>query len=349
MQAGCAVYVAVCFAFVACSSAQQSTTNGENEAGSSQAGAGGAGQGGEGDTAGAAGLPNDTNGGRGGSAAGGAPAGSGGAAAGGGAAANAGGTAGKAATGGTSGAPGSDCGKLADCDTFESYTPGSRPGGPWTGFETTNGSVTVDETRAFRGSKRSVKISINPAAEMTARMRHAGTGLLPADEIFMRMMVWMDAPPRGSGHWNWMWGEGTVTQKSGGKLINAFIASGGSLSGGTWMLYGGSANNGFQDCFAQASTAFPVGRWVCYEAHFNGKSNSAETWIDGKRDELLSVEDAQPLTGQCVPGFNYTNNLWYIPRIEKAFFGFKVYHTLNASATAWIDDVAISTTRIGCP
>lgn len=64
---------------------------------------------------------------------------------------------------------------------------------------------------------------------------------------------------------------------------------------------------------------------------------------------VLDVQNAQPLTGQCVPGFNYTDGLWYIPRVERAFFGFKVYHTLSGSATAWLDDVAISTKRIGCP
>ena len=243
-----------------------------------------------------------------------------------------------------------ECAKLANCDTFETYASASRPGGPWTGFEVAGGSLAVDQTRGFKGSKKSVKITVNPGGDMTARMRHSGGGLLPADGLYMRMMVWMDAPPKGSGHWNWMWAEGNASAKSGGKLNNAFVASGGNLgNGSTWILYGGGANGGYQDCYASAQTKFPLGRWACYEFHLDGKTNSGEAWVDGKPDSVLGFQDAESTFGQCLAGNNFTNGLWYVPKIEKAFFGFTVYHTLNSTATAWLDDIAISTTRIGCP
>ncbi len=291
-------------------------------------------------------------GGEGGHAVGGA--GSGGTAG----AAGSGGTAGAAMGGGAGtssmgggggGAPGTPCAQLAHCDSFESYTTGSRPGGPWTGFEV-GGTLAVDETRGFGGSKKSVKIIATPGGGMTSRMRHSGAGVLPADEIYLRMMVWMDAVPKGEGHWNWLWGEGNASQQSGGKLNNAFVASGGSLaSGRTWMLYGGGAAGGYQDCFAHAQTRFPLGRWVCYEFYLSSKTNTGHAWVDGRLDELLSFDDAQPLSGQCLPGHNFTGGKWFVPRIEKVFFGWKMYHTLDSAATAWIDDAAISTKRIGCP
>jgi hypothetical protein len=316
------------------------------------AGQSGSSDGGKSSTGGSGGTASTSTGGSAGIAQGGSTVGggTGGSVAAGGSSGKPGGSGGAAAAGGAPGGPASvECSKLANCDTFETYTTAGKPAGPWTGFETSGGTIVVDETRGFGASKKSIKITVNPGGDMTARMRHMGTGVLPADELFMRMMVWIDAPPKGKGHWNWMWGEGNVSQKSGGQLSDAFVASGGNLEGGSWMLYGGGAKGGFQDCFASARTVLPVGRWACYEFHLDSKTNSVDAWIDGKFDEYLSVQDAQPLTGTCGTGFNYTGGLWYIPKVEKAFFGWKVYHTLTSTATAWLDDIAISTKRIGCP
>jgi len=354
-----AIFVCMLVACTGGNDAKTGTSDGEGGTGGEQD-SGGNGEGGQSVSGGNGGKAAVVTGGNGGSTATGGTAGM----STGGATNNAGGSGGSAGSagkpGGTGGAPSAggapggtvavECSKLANCDTFESYTTAGKPAGPWTGFETPGGTLAVDETRGFGGSKKSIKITVNPGGDMTARMRHMGSGLLPADELYMRMMVWMDAPPKGSGHWNWMWGEGNVSQKSGGKLSDAFIASGGNLNGGTtWMLYGGGASGGYQDCWAQAQTKLPVGRWACYEFHQNSKTNSGDSWIDGKLDEIVGFQDAQPLTGQCLPGNNFTNGLWYIPKVEKAFFGWKMYHTLSGTATAWLDDIAISTKRIGCP
>jgi len=272
---------------------------------------------------------------------------------------NAGGSSGAAGKpGGTGGAPSAggapggtvsmECSKLANCDTFESYNAG-QPGGAWAGFEVSSGSLSVDQTRGFAGSKKSVKITVTPGGG-TARMRNNSPGVLPAVELYMRMMVWIDAPPKGSGHWNWMWGEGNAGPQSGGKLGNTFVASGGNLANGqTWMLYGGNGGGGYQDCFSTAQTKFPVGKWTCYEFHLDSKTNSGHSWINGRLDEIVGFDNAQSLVGQCLPDHNLTNGLWYVPKIDKAFFGFKMFHTLNETATAWLDDIAISTKRIGCP
>ena len=351
-------FVVLVSLFMSCSSRPTSSEGDESVAGGTagmgqnEGGAGGDGciANGEGgcDVSGSGGTTVAVSGGKGGAQ---VVAGSGGS--GGAAGSLAGGAGGKAESSGGApmgGSHSAECTSLPNCDGFETYSTSARPAGPWTGFEVTGGTLAVDETRGFGGSKKSVKITVNPGGEKTARMRHVGAGLLPADQIYMRMMVWMDAAPQGAGHWNWMLGEGNATQATGGKLSSAFIASGGNLTGGsTWMLYGGGASGGYQDCFAAAQTKLPTGRWACYEFHLNSKTNTGQSWVDGKFDELLAFEDAQPLTGQCLGGHNFTNGLWYVPRIEKVFFGFKIYHTLNATATAWIDDVAIGNKRIGCP
>lgn len=258
-------------------------------------------------------------------------------------------TGGRMAAGGAGGS-GLSCAELSNCDSFEAYASGSRPAGPWTAFEVSGGSLSVDETRSFGTGKKSLKISVSPGGEMLARMQHKGTGVLPAESLYMRMMVYMDEAPKGSGHWNWMGAEGTVAAKSGGRLSNAYVGNGGNLTGGsTWMIYAAGANGGFQDCFSAASTKLPTKQWACFELYLDAKTDRALAWVNGKPDDLLSVDAAVPLAGNCVPGFDYTNGKWFIPRLEKLYFGWRMYHTLAAPAAAWLDDIAIGTTRIGCP
>ena len=243
------------------------------------------------------------------------------------------------------------CAQLPGCDDFENYTSGQRPAGEWTGFEVDGGSLAVDGTRGFGASRKSIKISVNAGdGGRKARMQHKGTGLLPADVVFMRMMFWMEgATPRGEGHWNWIWGDGDLSLKSGGLMNNASIATGGFLgSDNTFLLYTGAKQASFVDCFSPSSTKIPVGRWACLEFELNSTTNSVRSWIDGKLDLAASVEQGIPISGMCVAGHN-PPGLWLVPRPQRVFFGWTMFHSVGAPATAWLDDIAMATTRIGCP
>lgn len=124
------------------------------------------------------------------------------------------------ATGGQAGgatAPLSTC-EAPACDDFEKYSAGTRPGAPWSEFEVSaTGGLSVDASRAFSGT-RSMKFTMSPGADMVARMRHAGSGVVPGKEVFMRAMMFLEKTITGQGvfHWNLMRTEGNNSIVAGG-------------------------------------------------------------------------------------------------------------------------------------
>ncbi len=243
------------------------------------------------------------------------------------------------------------CTAQAGCEGFESHTTGSRPGTPWKDFETPGGTIVVDESRAFSG-KRSVKILATAGDSRVVRMGHSGNGLLPADKLYARMMVWLDAAPQGNNlHWNWIRMGGDARGESGGKLHDVTVAPGGSSTGTSWTHYGGGASGGYQDCFVRGAQKLPTGRWACVEMMVNAQTDDVDIWIDGKHDDLTSVAGGAtvPGIGACVPGHDFTMGRWLIPKINRLAFGFSMAHTLGASRTMWIDEVVVGGSRVGCP
>lgn len=243
------------------------------------------------------------------------------------------------------------CTDQGGCEDFESHTTGTRPGAPWKDFETPGGSIVVDESRAFSG-KRSAKITATAGDSRVVRMWHSGNGLLPADKLYARMMVWLDAAPQGNNlHWNWIRMGGDARGESGGKLHDVTVAPGGSSTGTSWTHYGGGASGGYQDCFVRGAQKLPIGRWACVEMMANAQTNDVDIWIDGKRDDLSSVEGGAPVPGigSCVLGHDFTMGRWLIPKINRLAFGFSMAHTLTASRTMWIDEIFVGGSRVGCP
>ncbi len=240
------------------------------------------------------------------------------------------------------------CSSIANCDDFEAYNANGNPGGQWSGFATTGGSIAVDTTRAFSGTK-SVKITMTPSAN-EVHMRHGGYGMLPANNLFVRMQVWLDAAPTGDAlHWHWIQARGNVSAESGGKLGDVFLGPGASNGGNSWILYGGGGSGGYQDCFISTNVRLPVGKWMCYEFQIDGAGNNLHTWIDGKLDEAGDLTAGAPLVGGCIAGHDFTNGIWYIPPVRDLFFGWHKYHTLAATRTIWVDDVIVSANRAACP
>lgn len=85
------------------------------------------------------------------------------------------------------------------------------------------------------------------------------------------------------------------------------------------------------------SEALPVGAWECFEYHL-GTDGSIETWLNSA----------------AIPGLFTKGNLndagWaastIIPKITGVYFGWESYS--GDVNTFWYDDIAISSTRVGC-
>jgi hypothetical protein len=74
------------------------------------------------------------------------------------------------------------------------------------------------------------------------------------------------------------------------------------------------------------------GTWYCVEVYFNGTGNEAQVWIDGEALTGLHVTEASMCAG-------------WAPTFTHIKFGAGANSNIGA---IWYDDIAVSTTRIGC-
>jgi hypothetical protein len=241
-------------------------------------------------------------------------------------------------------APSSDpCKTALLCDNFDTYAVGAAPAGPWKTATNANGSVKVDQARAFSGAQ-SVKVATdNKAAYQRAFFYVENAPVFPTmgNVIYGRMMVWTDQAPMDGVHWTNIQGEGPASAL--GKSFTALYRFGGMS---TQHLMGNYETSGVAtDCWNSSKTAtMPTGRWACMEWRFNGPNDEMNFWLDGQPVPDLTVVDK----GQgCVS--HDTMDHWFAPQFSRMNLGFESYQADSAPRTLWIDDVVLDTKPIGCP
>ena len=97
------------------------------------------------------------------------------------------------------------------------------------------------------------------------------------------------------------------------------------------------------DCWHHANKrVIPVGTWTCIEWKFDGTTNGMQLWLDREPADDLTV------TGHGDGCVNAANDFaWTAPTFASFDLGWESYQQDDAR-TAYIDDVAISKTKIGC-
>jgi hypothetical protein len=327
--------------FMACSQGSPSTPV-VPSAGSGGAGAG-AGAGGAataGATSGAAGADGvaGTTGGALGSGGSGGSATSGGASA---------GSAGQAGAGGMGG--GDPCVGALYCDDFDSYPASGNPGGPWvtsTQYSgNMNGTVSIDATHAYSGAS-----SVHFAAPGSTSFEHAFISLQGApyfpvanNTFFGRMMIYVTKLPASTVHWTMIEGLGTMVPGFP-ELTEVVYRYGGQINGDQLMAnYDNKPTHG--DCAQRSTTKVPKNAWTCVEWRFDGALKELDFWMDGVKNEALSVKQEANDTGTCQN--EAWSGIWEPPTFSSIAIGFQHYQ--QGAGELWIDDFAIDTQKIGCP
>ena len=83
------------------------------------------------------------------------------------------------------------------------------------------------------------------------------------------------------------------------------------------------------------------------EWHFEVASQELEFWIDGKPDHAREASAPQR---NCLPGQRpWRANGARRRRFDSLYMGFERYADTANDQDLWIDDVALSTRRVGCP
>ncbi|TPX16872.1 uncharacterized protein E0L32_003434 [Thyridium curvatum] len=89
-----------------------------------------------------------------------------------------------------------------------------------------------------------------------------------------------------------------------------------------------------------SSKALPTGSWQCFEYHL-GPDGTVETWLNG--DAIAGLTSK---AGTANPNAAQWQRSSIKPKVTAIYFGWESYG--GDSNTFWYDDIAVSSTRVGC-
>ena len=236
----------------------------------------------------------------------------------------------------TAGAPSGNCTGALICEDFEAYT--GTPGDPWKITKNSAGSVTIDSAQHKSGSK-AVKFTTTGAMDYQQAYISLEKIFPVANNAFYgRMMIYATKAANDGVHWTMIEGEGPATAQG---ISNAQVRYGGQHMQGLMANYDSTGKT--SDCWQHSATKMPEAKWACMEWYFDGATNTQKFWLDGQAiADLTVVEEGDGCVSQG------TGGKWFYPSFTRLNLGWGSYQK-DDPREVWIDDVAVGTTRIGCP
>jgi hypothetical protein len=273
-------------------------------------------------------------GGRGGSSNGSAGTGGAGGGRGGNAAGGGGGTSGSGGTGGAAGLGGQSLcapGKFVICESFESTSVGGVPSG-WS----KHGDAAVQADQAARGTHA---LKIGAAASGERRL-------------------YTDASLLGSGHWGRIFykvqlpaplpGAGNVIHST----LVAFQGNGPQNGSSEYRVVDTVEDSNGKHQFlwnVQPSSASEFGKGSAYNWSYDGNWHCAEWHVDGATQSYQFFIDGAEVTQIAIANGAGKYSGTDIPNVfTQARVGWNNYQSASPGFVAWIDEIAMHTSRIGC-
>ena len=235
-------------------------------------------------------------------------------------------------------------------DDFESHASGQLPGKPWSEETYKSGAViTVDTAHAFSG-QQALHIFTPRGAKyrrgyVAIHLAHPVPEAMPG--MYGRARVYLDeapvslpgAPPV---HWTLLQGEG----RSADDRYNSIYRLGVEGQGGTQLMANFETTPPVTtDCKLNSPEKLPVRRWACVEWHMDVASNEMQFWLDGRK--VVRVAGKPGMAGAC-RGDDLQGEWLAPPKFDSFYIGFERYADSVNDQNLWIDDVALSTKRVGC-
>jgi hypothetical protein len=158
--------------------------------------------------------------------------------------------------------------------------------------------------------------------------------------------MYLDATPNATAHW-------TIVQAEGRSADNGhdiFYRYGGQQQNGAGLMASYDTNNNFAtDCYTHSAMRMPVQNWTCVEWHFVVATNELELWMNGNEVNDIHVRDRPTTQGSgCLN--NAAGGEWVAPTsFTTLHLGWENYQSSTNDRNLWVDDVAIGTSRLGCP
>ena len=238
---------------------------------------------------------------------------------------------------GTGGAGGGNagCNGALFCDDFESYA--QVPGAPWTVRKNAQGNVVIDGAQHKSGTKAAKFTTTGAMSYQQAFISLSSVFPVAQNAFYGRMMIYATEAANDGVHWTMIQGDGPAP----GGITSAKVRYGGQQQKRLMANYDSVGKK--SDCWQHSATKMPEAKWACMEWYFDGATNTQKFWLDGAAIDDLTV------TGQgegCIA--HETEDKWVFPTFASLSLGWESYQT-DAPREVWIDDVALSTTKIGCP
>lgn len=226
------------------------------------------------------------------------------------------------ASGSDAAAPGgSGCAGVTSkfCDDFEQQTAGQAPTGAFT-VSGKAGSIVVDTSKAFSGTKSLHIVSAKPAPG--AMLQFAKQ--FPANDVHGRAMFYVMRTPSGQ-HWD---------------LVYSYTSN--NVQWELGGMYGKFMFTVDPPDHAITSNPFPTGKWFCLQWEFKYGGTPATSGYVAKMDG--TVLDKGQWTGADPSGMT-----WMVGPYKNLNVGWNTYGSSDVDVELWVDDVAFGDSEIACP
>jgi len=224
------------------------------------------------------------------------------------------------------------------CDDFET---GQLDAKKWkTNKPTASASITLDGQHVHSG-QFAVHIKFVPGQQSTAMITESVTFPAASNSFYTRMFAYFSpeipAAPTGDFHTGFIIGTGNNDK--------------GNVQAGMGMIGSAKQFLGYSIFFADpkfefgpwSATKITPNQWLCIELFENGADPTTEIrqiWVNGTELTDLKSSSAVAAAGK------QPNHL--PPKFDMVSLGVWEYHPIPTLSDIWIDDVRVSSKKIGC-
>jgi hypothetical protein len=256
------------------------------------------------------------------------------------------GSGGASGSSGAAGASGAADGGLSDCVTAgtelcDDFESGQLDAKKWkTNKPTGSASITLDALHVHSG-QYAVHIKVVPGQQTTAMITESVTFPTASNSFYARMFAYFSpdipAAPSGDFHTGFLMGSGN------NNLGNCQAAVGLIGSAKQFLGYSIFFANPKYEFGPWSATKVTPNQWLCIELFEDGSNPATEVrqiWVNGT--ELTDLRSSSAMAA----GNQNPNHL--PPKFDLVSFGLWEYHPIPTLSDMWIDDVRVSSKKIGC-
>jgi hypothetical protein len=226
------------------------------------------------------------------------------------------------------------CNNALFCEDFEDYAVGGLPAGaPWANEVGGGATLSIDGT-TVQGT-RSLHVRTADGGHGYIRVNNFAP---PGNNFFGRVKMFVSAFPTSPDYAHFVFVE---TTGGGGGLVRP--VGGQYIPGqGATALWGVGNDQGSSGDWTSWQPSVPTANatWICYEWQMRSADSNIDVWLNEVAQPALSVS--------ATTRRDYNGSRFNFPMFNTIWFGWWQFQASPTVRDVYLDDLALSTTRIGC-